>query len=93
MAIFTTMTIETEHVGPLYAGTAVGFAFALGSIGNLIAPPVGNSLAALWPGAPFAFWSVLAVFGFICLSFVKEKVRDINRVLVQSASIPVRPDI
>ena len=76
MAIFQTMTIETEKVGPLYAGTAVGFAMALGSIGNLIAPPVGNSLAVLWSGAPFAFWSVLAVFGFICLSFVKEKIRS-----------------
>jgi nitrate/nitrite transporter NarK len=93
MAIFTTMTIETEHVGPLYAGTAVGFAFALGSIGNLIAPPVGNSLASLWPGAPFAFWSLLAVFGFVCLFFVKEKGRDTNRALVPSTSIPLRSDI
>jgi len=75
MAIFLTVAIETENVGPLYAGTAVGFTMALNSIGNLIAPPVGNSLAALWPGAPFAFWSMLAAFGFICLSFVKEKVR------------------
>ena len=75
MAIFQTMTIETEKVGPLYAGTAVGFAMAFASIGNLIAPPIGNSLAALWPGAPFAFWSMLAVFGFVCLSFVREKAR------------------
>ncbi len=76
MAIFVTMTIETENVGPLYAGTAVGFAMALTSIGNVIAPPVGNSLAALWPGAPFVFWSILAAFGLICLTFVKEKARS-----------------
>lgn len=87
MAIFTTMTIESEHVGPLYAGTAVGFAMAFGSIGNLIAPPAGNSLATLWPGAPFAFWSMLAVFGFVCLSLVKEKVRSQMGALVQSSSV------
>ncbi len=76
MAIFQTMTIETENVGPHYAGTAIGLTMSFASIGNLIAPPIGNSLAALWPGAPFAFWSVLAVFGFICLSFVKEKAKS-----------------
>ena len=76
MAIFQTMTIESENVGPLYAGTAVGLTMAFASIGNLIAPPVGNSLAAFWSGAPFAFWSLLAFFGLICLSFVKEKVRS-----------------
>ncbi|MCB8924905.1 MAG: MFS transporter [Ardenticatenaceae bacterium] len=75
MAIFQTMVIESERVGPLYAGTAVGFTMALTSIGNLIAPPIGNSLAAWWPGAPFAFWSLSAVFGLVCLSLVKEKER------------------
>jgi cyanate permease len=83
MAVFMTMTIELESVGPLYAGTAVGFAMALGSVSNVIAPPVGNSLTGLWHGAPFAFWSLLAVFGFICLVFVKEKSghrQDINAV-------------
>ena len=87
MAIFTTMTIESEHVGPLYAGTAVGFAFALGSIGNLIAPPVGNSLATLWPGAPFAFWSMLAVLGFGCLAMGKERGREGKGVVVETAAI------
>ncbi len=76
MAILFTTTIETEKVGPLYAGTAIGFTMALTNIGNLIAPPAGNSLAGLWPGAPFAFWSLLAVFGFVCLSFVRETDRS-----------------
>ncbi|MBP9502759.1 MAG: DUF433 domain-containing protein, partial [Candidatus Promineofilum sp.] len=78
MAIFTTMTIESKHVGPLYAGTAVGFAFAFSSAGNLVAPPVGNSLATLWPGAPFAFWALLAVLGFVCLAMVRERERDVD---------------
>ncbi len=91
-AIFTTMTIESEHVGPLYAGTAVGFAFAFSSAGNLVAPPVGNSLATLWPGAPFAFWAMLAVLGFVCLAMVRERERETGRVLVKSPSMPLHPD-
>lgn len=70
MAIFLTMIIETDNVGPIYAGTATGFAMALGGIGNVLAPPVGNSLAGLWAGAPFAFWSVLGLLGLLCLSFI-----------------------
>ena len=72
MAIFLTMVIETDQVGPVYAGTATGFAFAISGISNVVAPPIGNSLAAFWPGAPFAFWSALAVFGILCLALVKE---------------------
>lgn len=72
MAIFQTMVIETDRVGPAYAGTAIGFAMAISGISNVIAPPLGNSLASLWPGAPFALWSVLAVFGVISLAFVKD---------------------
>jgi MFS family permease len=71
MAIFMTMVIETEGVGPIYAGTALGMTMALSGIGNAIAPPIGNGLAVFWPGAPFAFWSVLATFGLVCLSQVK----------------------
>ena len=72
MAIFLTMVIETDQVGPVYAGTATGFVMALGSIGNLIAPPIGNGMAELWGGAPFTFWSALGVLGVICLSLIKE---------------------
>jgi len=72
MAIFLTMVIETDQVGPVYAGTATGFAVALGSIGNVIAPPIGNGLAGMWSGAPFAFWSALGAFGLVCLSVVKD---------------------
>lgn len=75
MAIFTTMVIETRDVGAAYAGTATGFTMALGSLNNFIAPPIGNSLALLRPGAPFAFWSALCVFGMICLLLVEPGVR------------------
>jgi hypothetical protein len=72
MAIYITMVIETDGVGPAYAGTATGFTMAISGIGNFIAPPLGNSLAVLWPGAPFILWSGLTVLGMVCLSLVKK---------------------
>ncbi|UCF61729.1 MAG: MFS transporter, partial [Anaerolineaceae bacterium] len=68
MAIFITMVIETEGVGPAYAGTASGFVIAISGIGCFLAPPLGNSFAEYHPSAPFAFWAALAVFGMIWLS-------------------------
>ncbi len=72
MAIFITMVIETDGVGPLYAGTALGLTMALSGLGNFLAPPIGNSLAVFWSGAPFAFWAGLAVFGMACLALVRK---------------------
>ncbi len=80
MAILLTMVIETEGVGPAYAGTAAGFTMALSGIGNFIAPPLGNSLAVFWPGAPFAFWAGLAVLGFSCLSLVRKEHKDAETI-------------
>lgn len=73
MAIFLTMVIETEGVGPRLAGTALGLTMAMSGLGNFLAPPIGNSLAVFWPGAPFAFWAALAVAGMACLSQVRTK--------------------
>ena len=72
MAIYITMVIETDGVGSLYAGTATGLTMAISGIGNFIAPPLGNSLAVWWPGAPFLFWSGLSVLGMVCLALVKK---------------------
>lgn len=72
MAIFLTMVIETEGVGPAYAGTASGLVIAISGVGNFLAPPLGNSFAEYHPGAPFAFWAVLAVLGVICLSQISR---------------------
>ena len=73
MTVLLTMVVETEGVGPAYAGTAVGLIFTIGSLGMLLAPPLGNGLAATWSGAPFLFWSGLAVFGLVCLSYYKGR--------------------
>ena len=72
MAIFFTSVIEAPGVGAVVAGTAMGFTTIFLRFGNMAAPPIGNSLAALGSGAPFAFWATLAVLGLICFSFVKE---------------------
>jgi cyanate permease len=73
MAIFMTMVIETEGVGATYAGTATGLTMAISGVGNLIAPPLGNSLAGLSLGAPFIFWAGLTLLGTICLALIKRE--------------------
>jgi hypothetical protein len=65
MAVFMTSVIETEGVGVAYAGTATGFVMIFGGISNLLAPPLGNSLASLAPGLPFAFWAGLVGLGLV----------------------------
>ncbi|MBI9050164.1 MAG: MFS transporter [Anaerolineaceae bacterium] len=74
MAIYMTFVISLKKIGPKYAGTAIGLSMAISGIGNAFAPPLGNSLAVLRPGAPYLLWSVLAVFGLCCLLFVKQPV-------------------
>jgi cyanate permease len=72
MATLMTMIIETERVGARYAGTAIGLAMVFVGLGSLIAPPVGNSLAAIAPSLPFVFWAGLATVGFFSLYLTKE---------------------
>ena len=67
MAIFMTAIIETKGIGPAYAGTAIGFVMSVLGLGNLLAPPLGNSLAAISPASPFLFWALLAAAGFYSL--------------------------
>lgn len=73
MAISTTMVIETDHVGPVNAGTATGLVMALMGVANFISPPLGNSFARFFPGAPFLFWSLLAVAGLVFLLIMEVR--------------------
>ena len=67
MAVFLTSITETEGIGPAYAGTAAGLVMVFSSLGSLLAPPLGNSLAALGTGLPFVFWAGLTVLGMLAL--------------------------
>ncbi len=73
MAIFMTAVAEVEGVGARYAGTATGLVMVFASLGNLLAPPLGNSLAGLAPGTPFLFWAALAFGALAVLTQVPER--------------------
>ncbi len=71
MAILNTAVFETRGVDQASSGTAMGFSMMFIGLGALLAPPLGNSLAAVAPGAPFLFWSGLSLFGLVCLVFAE----------------------
>jgi MFS family permease len=72
MAIITTMLLETEGVGAVYSGTALGLVFTLAQLGSVASPPLGNSFASANPGLPFVFWAALSIPPLVTLAFSKE---------------------
>ncbi len=59
---------EISHIGIEYAGMATGFVFSLTGIGNLVSPPLGNSLASgNGAAAPIVFWTILVILSVVCL--------------------------
>jgi MFS family permease len=72
MALCNTMTVEAEGIGPLYSGTAIGLMHTISRFGPVISPPLGNSMAAIYPGSPFFLWSGFALLALVVLSFLKE---------------------
>jgi cyanate permease len=75
MAICLTMSTETEGIGVVYAGTAMGLAQTVLNVGSLISPPLGNSLAD--PGnpaspLPFFLWAAFGLLALVAFIFVKE---------------------
>lgn len=73
MAVLMTSIIETDGIGPLYAGSAVGFVMIFSGIGSIFAPPLGNSLASLSPSTPFVFWALLACLGILAITLTRSK--------------------
>ncbi len=71
MALLLALVIETDGVGPIYAGTAVGFVMFFFQLGNFLSPPLGNKLADFAPGLPFILWAGLVVVGILSLTFAK----------------------
>ena len=72
MAVFMTSILESPGVGPEYAGTATGLVMVFSGIGNLLAPPIGNSLGEISPGLPFLFWAAMMLLGFAGLFLARE---------------------
>jgi len=64
MATSMTAIIETEGIGPRYAGSAAGLAMSVMGVSNVLAPPLGNWLAQFGAGIPFMFWASLVFSGF-----------------------------
>jgi predicted MFS family arabinose efflux permease len=72
MMLFLVMSMESEGVSVVYAGTAMGLMNTIGRIGGGLSPPLGNSLAEVGTGAPFMFWGALALLAAVMLGFAKE---------------------
>ena len=72
MAVHMTMIIETDGVGPLYAGTAIGLTHTLTRLGEFVSPPIGNSLADINLRLPFVFWAALATAALFGFYFLKD---------------------
>jgi CP family cyanate transporter-like MFS transporter len=71
-AVAATMTVETEGIGPEYAGTAVGIVHSFTRVGYTFAPPAGNALAGISAGMPFVLWAGLSVMALLAFIMVKE---------------------
>jgi len=72
MALTITMTVQIMGIGPRYAGTALGLSFSLSGLARFASPPLGNSLARLGPGYPFALWAALAAGALVLVLFVRR---------------------
>lgn len=72
VAVLITMVMEDKKVGAAYAGTAIGVTVTLMYLGGFLAPLLGNSLAGIAPGLPFAFWAAMVVAALLVLRFVEE---------------------
>jgi nitrate/nitrite transporter NarK len=73
MAMLLTSIIETDGVGHVYAGTAMGIINGIGGLGMSVEPTLGNSLAGIGAGAPFMLWAGSALAAMVLVFFLKGK--------------------
>ncbi len=78
-SVTLTMLLETEGVGTMYSGIALGMVFTLAQLGGVISPPLGNSFAGINSGLPFTVWAVFSALAIVTLFFVKETGRRKGR--------------
>lgn len=72
MATQTTMLLETKGLQLAYLGAAIGFINTIGRVGEIVSPPLGNSLAEINPQFPFLMWGGMAVVALIIFLFFKK---------------------
>jgi len=73
MTVFMTTVMETKGIGAALTGSAIGFVQMFFMLGGVFSPPLGNSLVALHPGAPFLFWAALALAAVAAFTRVNEQ--------------------
>jgi hypothetical protein len=78
MALFMTTVTEIKGIGVAYTGTAIGFVLMFSMTGQVVSPPLGNSLAGISPTLPFLFWAVLALLGFVAFLFLEGKETNVG---------------
>ncbi len=69
MAILNASVLEVAGVSDLYAGTAMGFATMISSLGGTFSPPLGNGLATLGSSVPFLFWGIMGLLAVFMFAF------------------------
>lgn len=73
LTLVNTIIIENRAVGIRYTGTAIGLSNTLGMLGGFFFPPLGNSMAAIFPGLPFVFWAAMCLITLIGLFFTTKQ--------------------
>jgi len=73
MSVVFTMAVLTRGVNLSYATTATGFIMIFNGVGNVLAPPAGNAMAAVSPGAPFLFWAGMSVLGVVGIALISAQ--------------------
>jgi predicted MFS family arabinose efflux permease len=72
IALFNTLIYQIKGVGSDFGGTALGLAQAMAMVFAFAAPPLGNSLSNIDPGAPFIFWAVLPALSLPLFLLLKK---------------------
>ena len=72
IALAVASIIDSEGIGLLYAGTAIGLCQTVNRIGSLLSPPIGNCIARIGAGLPFIVWAAFGVIALVCFSLTKE---------------------
>jgi cyanate permease len=93
MAILNASVLEVDGVTGLYAGTAIGFAVMIRSLGATFSPAVGNSLTVIGQNIPFFFWSATGLFGVFMFAFVLNSRRTTHPAHAVESMEPVLPEV